>query len=104
MSGEVGNLLAQAGGGADVLIYVHGFNQTFEKAALNAARLSDAIKFLGLTMLFSWPFQRRGCSTKPMTAKARCSPATTSNACSLPLCRPRPPAASTSSRTAWERC
>ena len=28
MSGEVGNLLAQAGGGADVLIYVHGFNQT----------------------------------------------------------------------------
>ena len=55
VSGEVGNLLAQAGGGADVLIYVHGFNQTFETAALDAARLSDAIKFRGRTMVFSWP-------------------------------------------------
>jgi esterase/lipase superfamily enzyme len=54
VSGEVGDLLAQAGGG-DVLIYVHGFNQTFETAALDAARLSDAIKFRGQTMVFSWP-------------------------------------------------
>jgi esterase/lipase superfamily enzyme len=53
VSGEVGDLLAQAGG--DVLIYVHGFNQTFETAALDAARLSDAIKFRGRTMVFSWP-------------------------------------------------
>ena len=49
VSGEVGDLLAQAGGGGDVLIYVHGFNQTFETAALDAARLSDAIKFRGRT-------------------------------------------------------
>jgi esterase/lipase superfamily enzyme len=55
VSGEVGDLLAQAGGGGDVLIYVHGFNQTFETAALDAARLSDAIKFRGRTMVFSWP-------------------------------------------------
>ena len=55
MSGEVGDLLAQAGGGTDVLIYVHGFNQTFETAALDAAQLSDAIKFRGRTMVFSWP-------------------------------------------------
>jgi esterase/lipase superfamily enzyme len=55
VSGEVGDLLAQAGGGGDVLIYVHGFNQTFETAALDAARLSDAIKFRGRTMAFSWP-------------------------------------------------
>ena len=55
VSGEVGDLLAQAGGGGDVLIYVHGFNQTFETAALDAARLSDAIKFHGRTMVFSWP-------------------------------------------------
>jgi esterase/lipase superfamily enzyme len=54
VSGEVGDLFAQAGGG-DVLIYVHGFNQTFETAALDAARLSDAIKFRGRTMVFSWP-------------------------------------------------
>ena len=55
VSGEVSDLLAQAGGGGDVLIYVHGFKQTFETAALDAAHLSDAIKFRGRTMAFSWP-------------------------------------------------
>ncbi|QQO19399.1 alpha/beta fold hydrolase [Bradyrhizobium diazoefficiens] len=51
---EIGDLVAQAGGG-DTLIYVHGFKQTFETAALDAAHLSDGIKFHGRTMLFSWP-------------------------------------------------
>jgi esterase/lipase superfamily enzyme len=55
VSGEVNDLLAQAGGGSDVLIYVHGFKQTFETAALDAAYLSDGIKFRGQTMVFSWP-------------------------------------------------
>jgi esterase/lipase superfamily enzyme len=55
VSGGVADLLAQAGGGPDVLIYVHGFNQTFETAALDAAHLSDGIKFRGRTMVFSWP-------------------------------------------------
>jgi esterase/lipase superfamily enzyme len=55
VSGEVSNLLAQAGGGSDVLIYVHGFKQTFETAALDAARLVDGIRFRGQTMVFSWP-------------------------------------------------
>ena len=55
VSGEVGDLLAQAGGGPDVLIYVHGFKQTFETAALDAAHLSDGIRFRGQTMVFSWP-------------------------------------------------
>jgi esterase/lipase superfamily enzyme len=55
VSVEVSDLLAQAGGGGDVLIYVHGFNQTFETAALDAARLADGIKFRGQTMAFSWP-------------------------------------------------
>ena len=55
VSGDVSDLLAQAGGGGDILIYVHGFNQTFETAALDAAHLSDAIKFRGRTMVFSWP-------------------------------------------------
>ncbi|MFB9265025.1 alpha/beta hydrolase [Bradyrhizobium erythrophlei] len=54
VSGEVTDLLAQGGAG-DVLIYVHGFKQTFETAALDAAHLSDAIRFRGRTMLFSWP-------------------------------------------------
>lgn len=39
----------------DVLVYVHGFNQSFETAALDAARLSDGLAFRGETMLFSWP-------------------------------------------------
>jgi esterase/lipase superfamily enzyme len=55
VSGEVSDLLGQAGGGRDVLIYVHGFKQTFETAALDAAHLSDGIKFRGRTMVFSWP-------------------------------------------------
>jgi esterase/lipase superfamily enzyme len=55
VSGEVSNLLAQAGGGPDVLIYVHGFKQTFETAALDAAHLADGIRFRGQTMVFSWP-------------------------------------------------
>ena len=55
VSGQVGALLAQAANGRDVLIYVHGFKQTFEAAALDAARLSDGIRFRGETMVFSWP-------------------------------------------------
>jgi esterase/lipase superfamily enzyme len=39
----------------DVLVYIHGFNQSFETAALDAARLSDGLAFRGETMLFSWP-------------------------------------------------
>lgn len=39
----------------DVLIYVHGFNQSFETAVLDAAKLSDGVGFRGETMLFSWP-------------------------------------------------
>jgi esterase/lipase superfamily enzyme len=51
----VGESFSAAGGRRDVLVYVHGFNQTFETAALDAARLSDGLKFRGDTMLFSWP-------------------------------------------------
>src|SRR4051794_16772217 len=54
VSADVGDLVAQAGGG-DVLIYVHGFKQTFETAGLDGAHLSDGIKFRGRTMVFSWP-------------------------------------------------
>ena len=54
VSGEVSDVLTQGGGG-DVLVYVHGFKQTFETAALDAAHLADGIKFRGQTMVFSWP-------------------------------------------------
>jgi len=55
VSGRVNDLLAQASAEPDVLVYVHGFRQTFETAVLDAARLSDSIKFRGSTMVFSWP-------------------------------------------------
>jgi esterase/lipase superfamily enzyme len=55
VSGNLGEFLSQSGGEPDVLIYVHGFRQTFEGATLDAARLSDSIKFRGATMVFSWP-------------------------------------------------
>jgi len=54
VSADAGDLAAQAGAG-DVLIYVHGFKQTFETAVLDGAHLSDGIKFRGRTMVFSWP-------------------------------------------------
>jgi len=56
---RVGSLLADATSARDVLIYVHGFNQTFETAAIDAVHLSQAIKFHGETMVFSWPSKAR---------------------------------------------
>jgi esterase/lipase superfamily enzyme len=55
---QLADLIGQSSG-RDVLLYVHGFNQTFENAALDAARLSDGIKFAGETMVFSWPSRAR---------------------------------------------
>ncbi|HEY2137506.1 MAG TPA: alpha/beta fold hydrolase, partial [Xanthobacteraceae bacterium] len=52
---QVVDLFGQVLGARDVLIYVHGFNQTFETAALDAARLSDGLRFQGDTMVFAWP-------------------------------------------------
>ncbi|MET0278517.1 MAG: alpha/beta hydrolase [Pseudorhodoplanes sp.] len=52
---SIGQSFSAGIGRRDVLIYVHGFNQSFETAVLDAARLSDGLKFSGETMLFSWP-------------------------------------------------
>ncbi len=52
---QIGDLPGPSVGPRDVLIYVHGFNQTFETAVLDAARLSDGIGFRGDTMAFCWP-------------------------------------------------
>jgi esterase/lipase superfamily enzyme len=43
----------------DVLLYVHGFNQSFETAALDAARLSASVQFRGTTMIFTWPSKEK---------------------------------------------
>lgn len=41
----------------DVLIYVHGFNNTFEFATLRLAQFVHDIQFPGSPILFSWPSQ-----------------------------------------------
>ena len=41
--------------GRDVLLYVHGYNQTFEQAVVDGARLTQGIGFAGQTVVFSWP-------------------------------------------------
>lgn len=45
----------QAAFGRDVLIYVHGYRESFQSAALSAAKLSDGIRFRGASALFTWP-------------------------------------------------
>jgi esterase/lipase superfamily enzyme len=52
---QIGDLPGPSVGARDVLVYVHGFNQTFETAVLDAARLSDGIRFHGDTVAFCWP-------------------------------------------------
>lgn len=52
---SVGAPVAGETGLRDVLVYIHGFNQTFESAALDAARLAHGLSFHGDTVLFSWP-------------------------------------------------
>ncbi|RUP15595.1 MAG: alpha/beta hydrolase [Methylobacterium sp.] len=46
---------SQAALGRDVLIYVHGYRESFESAAISAAKLSDGIRFGGVSGLFTWP-------------------------------------------------
>ncbi len=46
---------AQAAVGRDVLLYTHGYRETFETAAVSAAELSAGIGFKGATALFTWP-------------------------------------------------
>jgi esterase/lipase superfamily enzyme len=47
--------LTEALRGRDTLMFVHGYNQTFETASRDAALLSDGIRFRGNTLLFTWP-------------------------------------------------
>lgn len=47
--------LAGQADGRDVFVYVHGYNESFEASVVDAAELSDGIKFQGSTVVFSWP-------------------------------------------------
>ncbi len=39
----------------ELLIFLHGYNVTFEEAAMRAAQFAFDTKFLGVVVLFSWP-------------------------------------------------
>lgn len=54
-TGEAAPALAEALRGKDSLLFIHGYNQTFEAAAYDAAQLSSGIGFKGNSVLFSWP-------------------------------------------------
>lgn len=46
---------AQAALGRDLLLYIHGYRESFETAAASTIELSEGIKFPGVTGLFTWP-------------------------------------------------
>lgn len=39
----------------DILVYLHGFNVSFEEAALRAAQIGFDLNFPGVTAFYSWP-------------------------------------------------
>jgi esterase/lipase superfamily enzyme len=47
--------LAETGEPGDLLLYVHGFNNTAHRAIKNAAKVARDIKFQGPVVVFSWP-------------------------------------------------
>jgi esterase/lipase superfamily enzyme len=49
------NAFVDAALGRDVLLYVHGYRESFETAAVSTAQLSSGIGFRGASALFSWP-------------------------------------------------
>lgn len=54
-SGDAARAFAAAATGRDVLLYVHGYNETFESAVRSAAQLSHSLEFQGRTAVFTWP-------------------------------------------------
>lgn len=55
---RLGQRLASSGR-REALVFVHGFNVSFESAALRTAQLAVDLKFQGAPVLYSWPAQGR---------------------------------------------
>lgn len=51
--------------GREVMLFIHGFDNTFESAAKTAARVGVGIGFTGATVLYSWPSE--GSATSYLT-------------------------------------
>ena len=44
------------------LVFIHGFNMTFDAAAQRAAKIAQALKYDGLVFVYSWPSDGRAAS------------------------------------------
>ena len=55
-SSEIQNQLVQ-GASDEALIFIHGFNVSFEDAAKRTAQLAYDLRFPGIPILYSWPSQ-----------------------------------------------
>ncbi|MEE1610110.1 alpha/beta hydrolase [Microvirga sp. CF3016] len=53
--GNAAQTFAQAAFGHNLLLYIHGYKESFETAATSTIDLSEGIKFAGVTGLFTWP-------------------------------------------------
>ncbi|HEV2563475.1 MAG TPA: alpha/beta hydrolase [Microvirga sp.] len=53
--GNAAQTFAQAAFGHNLLLYIHGYRESFETAATSTIDLSEGIKFAGVTGLFTWP-------------------------------------------------
>jgi esterase/lipase superfamily enzyme len=47
--------LLEAVAGREVLVYTHGYKESFESAAISTIELSDGVAFSGTPVLFTWP-------------------------------------------------
>jgi esterase/lipase superfamily enzyme len=52
---RAGRATLDAAAEKDALVFVHGFNVTFEEAARRTAQIAHDLKFGGLPLLYSWP-------------------------------------------------
>lgn len=55
VTAEPADAFARAALGKDVLLYVHGYRETFQTAASGASELAAGIGFRGATGIFTWP-------------------------------------------------
>jgi esterase/lipase superfamily enzyme len=55
VSADAARAFSDAATGRDLLLYIHGYNETFETAVTGAAALADGIGFKGQAGLFAWP-------------------------------------------------
>lgn len=57
MTLAIDGFLRALGGPRDVILFIHGFNQSFSEAGRDAAQLAMDLPFRGASIFYSWPSQ-----------------------------------------------